>query len=382
MEQDTGIVTGSPIYEQLAKRIRRSIHQGDYQAGQLLGSEYELARQENISRMTVRRASELLIKEGLVERRPGKGLYVRGNGNATRLVQVVAGNLAWEPWLQVSRGAQLVAKQKGIQIQLYDAQGDEELDINILKNLIDGPAKGAIIISLHNATFTEAIYQLKLSGFPFVLVDQRLRDIDVPSVTADNYRGGYEVGQELVQLGHQRIAFVGDLVATTVQDRLAGLRDAMADAGLPFDRSLVVNLQAEVDRLGDWSGRIDVSTRELMNRAAPPTAIFFSCDGVAGPACRTLQAMGIRIPQDVSVVGFDDAPVAQWLTPMLTTVHQPFPEMGLAAIELLCLRMENPHAPVEHRVLPVQLIRRGSTAAPRSEATVVDSGSVVHNAQP
>jgi len=347
----------------VADRIRKRVTKTDAQPGDFIGSEYELARQEKVARMTVRRAIELLINEGLIERRPGKGLYVRDRGVTTRMVQIIAGNLEWEPSLQVSRGAKSVAVEKGIQIQLYDAHGDLERDLDVMCQLPDSQAKGAIILSLHSAVFNEAVYGLKIKGFPFVLVDQKMQDIEVSSVTADNYGGGLQAGRALIAQGHQRIAFIGDLVATTVGERLAGLRDAMADAGLNFDRSLVLDLAEDKDRLGDWSGRIDQCTREAMGRPSPPTAIFFSCDAVARPAYRTLAGMGLRIPQDVSVVGFDDDPLAEWLTPGLSTLRQPFFEMGRVAMELLLKHMADPAAPAESRALPVTLVRRGSTAA-------------------
>ncbi|HEV7297990.1 MAG TPA: GntR family transcriptional regulator [Tepidisphaeraceae bacterium] len=366
MIESTGIEAPSSVYEALAERLRKSIRRGDFQPGQLLGSEHELARQQSISRMTVRRASEILVSEGLIERRPGRGLYVCSGSVGTTLVQVVAGNLEWEPSLQVSRGVQQVARQRGIQVQLYDAHGDELLDLEMLRRLPGGMAKGAVIVSLHGPRFNEAVYELRSKRFPFVLADQRLHDIEVPSVTADNYAGGYDVGKLLLGNGHRRIAFVGDLVASTVRDRLSGLRDAIADAGVAFDRSLVVDLLADKDRLGDWSAHIEKAVSDLMSRPTPPTAVFFSCDGVARPGLRAMLRMGIRVPHDVSIVGFDDDPIAEWLQPGLTTVRQPFAQMGEAAIDLLCKLIADPNAKVEHHTLPVQLVERGSVGPVRS----------------
>ena len=133
METSTAKRPTVPIYEALADRIRQSVRDGRFSAGQLIGSEYELARQEKISRMTVRRASELLVEEGLLERRPGKGLYVRGHGVSTRTVQMIVGNLQWESSAQVARGAQRVSKERGVQMQIYDAHGDSDSDVAVLK---------------------------------------------------------------------------------------------------------------------------------------------------------------------------------------------------------------------------------------------------------
>ena len=381
MTINTGNKIGPPIYAALAERLRRSIRAGTYVSGQLLGSEHQLAKQERISRMTVRRASELLVNEGLLERRPGKGLYVRGRAAKTKLIQVIAGNLEWEASLQVCRGAQGFAKDRGIELQLYDAHGDLGVDEEMLRNLPSSRAQGAIIVSLHNTSFNEALYQLKIAGFPFVLVDQRLEDIEVPSVTTDSVSGGRQAGQVLLDLGHRRIAFVGDLEASTTRERLAGLRDAINDAGLPFNRSYVGNLNVTAqERFQDWSGRINATVQELMARPDRPTAIFFSCDAVARAGYRTLGQLGLRIPQDVSVVGFDDDPLAEWLTPALTTVRQPFKAMGQAAIEMLCQRMDAPDAVVEHRVLKVELVERDSTApsagAPRSPVIEIRKSAI------
>jgi len=312
--------------------------------------------------MTLRRATRVLIHEGLIHRVPGKGLFVRAPEVATRQVQVIAGNLAWETLQQVWRGVQSVAREAGIDIQLYDAHGDSEYDLSVLRKLPQSQAQGAIIMALHNTVFNEAVLQLKLQGFPFVLVDQQPDGMEVASVAADNRAGGYAAGGELLRQGHRRIAFIGDLVAGTVRQRLEGLRDAFSDAELPFDRTLVFDLQVP-DPLGDWSAQVDASTRQAMNRPLPPTAIFCSCDAVARHAYRSLDALGLRVPRHVSVIGFDDAPLAEMLSPPLATVRQPFFEIGKTAMETLCRQMIDPGGAVERHMLPVKLIMRESVAS-------------------
>ncbi len=355
-----------PVYESIADRLRRSIRAGQYRAGDLVGSEQGLARQEGISRMTMRRASEVLINEGLLERRPGKGLYVRdiAGRDTLRRIQVVAGNLGWEPSLQVSRGVQAAAQGMRTIVQLYDAHGDTDLDLEMLRQLPDSAAQGAVIMSLHSPVFNDAVCRLATTGFPFVLADQRMRDLNVPSVTADNYEGGYKAAEHLLSLGHKRIAFVGDLEATTVEDRLSGMRDAIADAGLPFVRSLVADASEGKESMDQWMEFSAVVIRDLLNLPEPPTAIFCSCDAIAYTACRVAGSMGMKVPQDLSVMGFDDTPLARMVCPTLTTIHQPFEQMGKAAIELLTERIDHPPtAPTQapHRVLPVELVVREST---------------------
>src|SRR4051812_3402567 len=199
------------LYRELADGLRRSIAAGEFRPGERFASEHDLSRRRKLSRVTVRRASDLLVAEGLLERRPGKGLFVRRRERRLGLVHVVAGDLAWQPCLAAARGVQAAARAAGAQALLLDAHGSVDADLELTRALPDGPADGAIIVSVHAPAFSEALCALKLRGFPFALVDQRLRDVAVPSVTADNREGGRMVGAELLGLGHRRIAFLGDL---------------------------------------------------------------------------------------------------------------------------------------------------------------------------
>lgn len=368
---------GLAVYESVAEQLRRSIRDRGCRVGDLVGSEQGLAREHGISRMTMRRASEVLIKEGIIERRAGRGLYMVEGAlrREIRRIQVVAGNLGWEPSLQVSRGVQGVAREKHLIVQLYDAHGDTELDLELLRQLPDSPAQGAVIMSLHSVAFNDAICRLATTEFPFVLVDQRMRDLNVASVRADNYSGGYQAAEHLTSLGHTKIAFVGDLNATTVEDRLSGMRDAIADAGLPFVRTLVSDVSQGKISMDQWMEFSEKAIRDLLSRPERPTAIFASCDAIAFAACQVAQSMGLSVPDDLSVVGFDDAPLAHMVTPTLTTVHQPFEDMGRVAIELLTEQMNAPDSngrhdspAVSHRVLPVKLVVRQSTGRCKAPA--------------
>jgi DNA-binding LacI/PurR family transcriptional regulator len=359
----TGIHTGLKPFARLAAELRAAIVGGTFAPGALIGSEHELARQHKLARMTVRKAVQTLVDEGLLERKPGKGLFVRDHGSETRTVRMMAGNLCWEPAVQISRAAREVAKQRGVALQLVDAHGHLDEDLDAIRRLPASGTKGAVIMSLHCPAFFHALCELHVVGFPFVVVDQRLREVDAPSVSADNAMGGHLVGAALLAAGHRRVAFLGDLDVSTTHDRLLGLREELADAGCSLDRALVVDVQGE-DRLGDWGPRVSATVRELMLRDDRPTALACSCDAVARAAYRALGDIGLRVPHDVSVTGFDDDPLAQWLTPGLSTVRQPFQDIGRAAMELLLDRMADPSRSSEHRELPVEFITRGSVAAP------------------
>lgn len=358
------------VYDALLTRIRRSISTGALKPGALIGSEYELARESGISRVSVRRATEALLREGLVERRPGKGLFVREENRSTRTVQILVPDLGFDQCVQIVRGAQLVGMERGIRVQVYDAHSLLDFDIETLRQLPSTTFDGAIIVSWHHPEFAESLFELKRKDYPFVLVDEKLHDMQVPSVLTDNYGGGYAAGKATAEMGHVRIAFIGDLNADTVRARLDGIRDAINDAGVPFDRSRVIGLSGPLN--SDWPTVIDGATRKAMDRPDRPTAILFSNDQTAAHGAMALRRLGCSIPQQVSIVGFDDNPLCQLIDPPLSTVRQPSMEMGKAAMEMLLElfnRRRNGAPPalksamVPHVVLPTTWVPRKSLAS-------------------
>jgi len=350
---DTCIKTRITVYDGVLSRLRESIASGDRAGGDFVGTEQELARQNGISRVSIRRATDQLIREGLIERRAGKGLFVRGPETQKRVVQVVVPDLAFEQCVQIARGAQTLASERGLEVQVYDAHNQMDRDIEVLSRLPESAAQGALILSWHHPRFTQVLLDLHRQNFPFVLVDEHSPYLEVNSVTADNYDGGMRVGHALIDYGHRRIGFIGNMSADTIQSRLEGLRDAIGDRGLPFDRSLVVDLAVQPQ--DDWAERIRICTTGLLRRPDRPTAIFFSDDQVAAEGYGAIRGMGLRVPQDVSVVGFDDSPFCRWLEPPLASVGQPSSEMGRAAMEMLLSQIDSPTQPKTFEPLKLKL---------------------------
>ncbi|MEP0843008.1 MAG: GntR family transcriptional regulator [Phycisphaerae bacterium] len=359
------------------KGLRASIRSGRLGPGARVGTEAAFAQQWGLARNTVRRAVDTLIQEGLLERRPGKGLYVRWPSKITRAVQVIVPNVAWDHSLQIARGAQQMAAQAGIQIQIYDAHGRMELDLEVIRRLPDRRMNGAIIISLHHQRFSEVLFELKAAKFPFVLVDQRLQDLDVPTVEIENYRGGYLAGRKLAEAGHQRVAFLAPMSLKVIHDRLEGFRDAMLDARVLYDRSLIVDLGGEglTDFLTD---RVDASMDiilDLLRRADRPTAVFDASGDVAPQVYRAARLAGLRIPDDLSVVTFEHCARFGLLEPEIAGLRHPWREAGKAALQMLIGQMDRKGAPprggYEHRVMKVEWVPGRSLAAPPGAGVAV-----------
>src|SRR5665647_1909030 len=182
---------------------------------------------------------------------------------------------------------------------------------------------------------------------------------DLPTVESDNLTGGLLATRHLIELGHRRIAFLAgrpDLESS--RQREAGFRQALSEAGIEVDPSLV--------RMSDY--RRDAAHQpaiELLSRPDRPTAIFAGNDLSAIGTMEAAQEMGLDVPGDVSVIGFDDIPEAARTTPPLSTVRQPIQQMGSAAVELLIALMDGRIPETMHVRLPTSLVLRGTTAPPR-----------------
>lgn len=184
--------------------------------------------------------------------------------------------------------------------------------------------------------------------------------VRLPSVRVDNVGAAAEVTRHLIELGHQRIGFLaGPATSWTARDRLVGYRRALREFGVPTRPEAVV--RGEFSLEGGLRG-----ASQLLGLPDPPTAIVASSDQMAVGALRAIHAHGLRVPEDVSVVGFDDSPLASYVVPALTSVAIPMYEIGRQALLLLLQVREGGRG--RSVVLPTQLRVRESTAPPREMA--------------
>ena len=353
-------IGATPPYARLADDLRLRLHDKGSAPGDFLGTETDIARKAGVSRMTARRAVQVLVDEGLVERRAGRGVFIRGEGNATRTIRFLAGNLLWAPAVRVAQAVQEDAPDAGLDVSVFDARGNLAALLDELRALPETGTAGAIVMSQHDPAFNRALAALVAANYPFVVVDQALADLPAPSVAADNRAGGRLAAEALLAAGHRRFAFLGDLAADTTAARAQGVADACAAALVP--PPAVFDIPGQ--RFENWEPTIRERVAELLRMRMRPTALACSCDAVALHAIRALADAGLSVPRDISVTGFDDDPIAEWASPALTTVRQDFSEMGRRALAALAAQLgANPPAPA-HTAVPVALVERASIAPP------------------
>lgn len=352
--------SGSKHFETLSEKIKEQISSGVFKPGDKVGTETGFVRETGLSRNFVRRAIDLVIDEGLVERRPGKGIFVVSEKKQNRIVQVVVPRFAHNLYHRITQGVQDACREKGLLMQVQDAHGHVQDDLDLVRRLPEISDYGAIIVAAHHPSLSSAFLELQQQNYPFVVLG-KLYELPAPTVLADNYRGGYLIGEELARLGHKHIAAIIEPEAETSRDRLNGLRDALNDAGIIFNRSLVEEcLPGETPQ--ESMQYISEVTQKVMNHTPRPTAVFYWCDTAASYGCRALRELGMKIPEDVSVIGFGDDELCEWLTPPLATVRQPLEQMGEAALDLLLELIERKQQswPEKDRILPVELKVRPS----------------------
>jgi DNA-binding LacI/PurR family transcriptional regulator len=201
--------------------------------------------------------------------------------------------------------------------------------------------------------------RLTANNIPYVVFDP-IDDVPdgVPYVSATNFRGGQSAARHLIGLGHRRIAMISGPDHAYCLARMAGYRSALEAAGLPVDPELIVRMQ-----LTREDGH--AAAAELLARPDRPTAIFTANDLQAIGVYQAAREAGLRIPEDLSVVGYDDVPVTAWVDPPLTTVHQPLNEMAAAATELALTLGRGEKIPQVGLEIATHLVVRESTAPPK-----------------
>ncbi|MBR1837113.1 MAG: GntR family transcriptional regulator [Kiritimatiellae bacterium] len=288
-----------PPYVALAGRLRRKLASGEREPGAWLGTEVRLAEEYGLSRMTVRRAVQTLVDDGLVERRPGRGVFVREKRNAPPRICVMAGNLLWTPAVRVAHAVQECAQAAGYEVEVFDARGDLPAFLEEMAGLGDGRYAGAVAMSQHDDGFNRVVVELAASKFPLAVVDQTLPDIPVATVASDNRRGGYLSAREFIALGHRNLVFLGDLAADTTAARAQGAADACAEALVPPPARYDIPGQ----RFADWEPMIRHRVAEILAASPRPTGIVCSCDAVARHVFRALAESGLAVPGDIAVAG-------------------------------------------------------------------------------
>ena len=354
-----------PLHRAIYESLSTSIRSGEYASGDRLPSEAELCKRFDASRITVAKAIQTLQQDGLVTRRPGSGSYVQLPLPATSyhfglLIPELGTTEIFEPICQgIMRSPQ--AKSHALLWGHNTSRSDEGMEeaaLDLCRQFIEQKVSGVFFAPLE---FTETkdrinhqiVAELRQAGIPIVLLDRCYYMFPMRSnldrVGIDNHRASFMVTEHLWNQGARRVVFVArKRSATTILERISGFQFALHECGYEGQGGV---------RYGD-TGDLDF-VRELLE-TENPDGVVCGNDLTAARLMRSLIALGVRVPEQVRLVSFDDVNYAKFLPVPLTTIHQNCPQIGASAMELMIDRMAHPHRPGVDLLVPFELVIRES----------------------
>lgn len=367
--------TAEPKYREVERQIRQNIREGIWRVGERIPAEHRISEEFGVAYMTTRQAVGNLVSSGLLQRIPGKGTFVLASGDLAEMPSpsgLTRSGIAtgiptaspallvpalWErldPYYfpEVLRGFQEGMGEAGRTAIIQDyATADSEEFSSAGMAASRYPAIACLQLSRDEAHLVD---RLRDRGYPVLAVNRYMGRRAVPSVAPDNAGGTALAVDHLVALGHERIAFLkGNPGNLDAADRRRGFRTAM--------RRYNLNPDGEAgDGFRDECGYRAAMT--LLSGPASPTALVCASDLSALGAIKAARELGISVPEDLSVVGFGDFTIAEYVNPGLTTVRLPLRELGRCAAATLLTLIDG--APVASQVVSTHLVIRGTTAPP------------------
>ena len=277
-------------------------------------------------------------------------------GGQTQMIGLVVIDLLTEYVAQILQGIDEELAASQYDLTVYTTHQRRAKETHHIHSLTQGLVDGLLLIlPLDPGAYSDTLHR---NQFPYVVIDHQGFDSYSSTVVATNFRGAREATEYLLRLGHRRIGFIaGNTQTSSAFERLEGYRAALAAFDVTFDPEMV-----EVGNFVQPTG--STAAHKLLDHPNPPTAFFATNDLTAFGAMEAIRSRGFSIPDDFSVVGFDDVPRASYVYPPLTTVRQPLVEMGRTAVRLLMKHIEAPERPVERIVLDTELIVRATCLSP------------------
>jgi len=357
------------LYRQLADIIAKHIEEGQYQPGERLPSMDTFATKYAVNKVTVRRAFNELANRGLIYSVPAQGTYVAERptqtGRARAEGELLTIGLISHVLVPGNTGLYHMEIIEGIRAELSRVNGSlvilpvryVEPQIKILNMVLQSNLDGAIYLGGFDPTALSTMIE---QGPPAALLDYQLRSVPVDTVIVDNRAGGYQAVEHLISLGHRILAVVtGETDRPVSQERLSGVYEALDHFDIPHSQVTVI--PGDFQREGGYE-----AMKKILKMEDRPTAVFFMNDEMAAGGIQAVYTESpLKVPDDISIVGFDDTSWATATQPPLTTIRVDKGLMGSIAVQRIVQRISNPSQPPTTTLIPPRLVVRESTAPPR-----------------
>lgn len=366
------VQNSTPLYLQIVDDIKSKIASKELKVGDQLGSHAELASTYHVSLITVKKALTTLIHEGAVFSRVGKGTYVARPSFDTHrhehpTIGLVLQDIRSPFFSRVMHSVEDAAYELGYHVLLANSSGKAEKEEAQIARFRNFGVNGMIIASMsHKYHATPTIRKLLHEGFPFVMVSY-IVDEDFPFVGSDHELGGYMATEYLIKQGYGKIGYINGEKGNMVGElRRQGYEEALRAHGRRIDKRLMFHLRMRGEWY-DYQSGYEIGKR-FRRLTVKPDALFVYNDLSALGFEDAILDQGLRIPEDVALVGFDDIDRGEYAAVPLTTIRQPSDLIGKQAVELL-LKLMHGNNGSPRRILKPELVIRESCGHKKSTSS-------------
>jgi len=351
-----------PLHVQVSRILKERIVSGAWRSGSSIPAEKELCEEFGVARGTIRQALQTLESEGVLHRQQGRGTFViyTPNQPPSRQLAFVVPYVRDSSLPAILIGFQQVAEQANFSVVFNHVNNSIEQQERVLRKLVGDGTAGIALYPVDSETQPE-IEALVRARYPLVLIDRYLRGTSTDYVMSDHFGGALRGTHYVLAQGHRRVGFVSWLSpAVSMEHRYLAYAQALLERGIPVDEALVCRVEGYP--------LIDLSPLcEYLSSPGRPTAVFAANDQIAIALYRAAAIVGLAIPKDLSILGFDNLDVSDHLDPPLTTLAQPFVAIGQEAAKILIRRVKGDGGALEQISLPPELVIRSSCIRPEPD---------------
>ncbi|WP_199615981.1 GntR family transcriptional regulator [Paenibacillus alkalitolerans] len=366
--------SGRPLYGIIYDELKKRIENGEYAEEQQLPTEIELAEMYGVSRITSKRALIELEREGLIYRKRGSGSFVKKLESRAvpggRIVSMIMPYVAANGLLGYIQGATDYLDTRGYYLTIHSSNWSKDKEKEFLFNLPRRGVSGILLYPVSTLKNLDAVYSLHMNQFPIVTIDQYYDNVPVGSVVSNNFNGGREAVSKLIELGHRRIAFVSSIglqYRSSVRDRFYGYCQALKDAGIAIDMEIVVHDFPETYESAGKHEFFQTLIGQLKERGV--TGIQAEHDHLAVDLLRAALERNVKVPDELSITGFDNHEISSTVEMPVSTVNQNFYEIGRRAAEMIVDRIERGLPQQQEKVeVDVEWIGRQTTGPVAGDA--------------
>jgi GntR family transcriptional regulator of arabinose operon len=354
----------TPKYLQLKREILSWLESGRLRAGDRMPTENEIAERYGMSRQTVRQTFGMLEREGRLRRIQGKGTFVTvpeapPGGKETRMIGIITTYISDYIFPHIVRGAEAALRSRGYRMLLSSTDNDKRKERESLEMMMSQPLSGLIIEPTRSAEGNPNLghfLTLDYRKIPYLMIHERYSELDCPVIRVDDESGAHKAARHLISLGHRDIA--GFFKTDDLQgvNRLKGFIRAHHEALVPVAPERIVRYTTGEKRSKPYEAAF-----RMLNAEERPTAFVCYNDELAVHLLEAVRQAGLSVPEDLSLVGFDDSSLATATEIKLTTLTHPKTEMGLLAAEWLMDRIEGKAGLPEQHIYEPELVVREST---------------------